>query len=399
MAGAIQTVKVLAIAHNCVGVSNRRKFDALAAQGDLDVTLLTPRWWFEEGRVLRQTARVDGYRLVVGRTIFTNNGTRHAYLTKLWRLIAAGQPDVIDVHEEPFSAAAFQAAVLRELFAPRAAFIFCSYVNLRRIWRRPYRWFERYVFRKAEAAYAPNADVPEVLAAKGFTRSVHVIPMGVDLERFHVSETEALARIGREAPWTVGFLGRLEPVKGLPVLVEAFSHLGRDARLVIVGDGPERLPIEALTWELGVGDRVEVKPSIPFEEVPSFLAGLDVLVLPSITIPPAHREQFGRVLVEAMALGLPVVGSGSGGIPDVIGDAGVVVPEGDAPALSRALADLLYSTDRRRDLVLRGLRRANEVFAWPRVALQYRSLYDLGREIRRERLSGLRSFVGRGADR
>ncbi|MBI4492007.1 MAG: glycosyltransferase [Chloroflexi bacterium] len=381
-------MKVLAIAHNCVGVSNRRKFDALAAHPDLEITLLTPSWWFEEGQVTRQTAAPgERYRIVVGRTLCTNNGTRHAYLTQLPGLVARLQPDVIDLHEEPFSAAAFQTALLRDLFAPRAALVFCSYVNLHRIWRRPYRWFERYTLRRADAVYAPNGAVPEVLRAKAFRGPIQVIPMGVDLERFHVSEAEALGRTRHGPPWTIGFLGRLEPVKGLPVLLEAFARLPHDARLAIVGDGPERPGLDALAARLQLQGRVEFRPAIRFEAVPSFLASLDALVLPSVTIPPAHKEQFGRVLVEAMACGVPVVGSSSGGIPEVIGEAGIVVPEGRVEPLAQALAELLDSAERRQELIRRGLRRAREVFAWPRIALQYRALYELGRELRQQRLS------------
>jgi glycosyltransferase involved in cell wall biosynthesis len=378
-------VRLLAIAHNCVGVSNRRKFDALATDPDLDITLVTPPWWFEEGRVQRPLvggASNPGYRVVVGRTVFINNGTRHAYVSHLAGLIGRWRPDVIDVHEEPFSAAAFQATVLRDVFAPEAALIFCSYVNLERVWRRPYAWLERYVLKRADAAYAPNSDVPGVLQAKGFRGPVAVIPMGVDLEQFHPTNADLRRRAASSAPWKVGFLGRLEPVKGLPVLLDAFALLNQEAQLVVAGDGPEQPSLETRAWRLGVGDRVQFRPALAFSEVPSFLRTLDVLVLPSITIPPAHREQFGRVLVEAMACGIPVIGSSSGGIPEVIGDAGLIVPEGDAAALAGALAQLLNSDALQRELAGRGLHRANNVFAWPRVAQEYRNLYGHARELR-----------------
>ena len=101
-----------------------------------------------------------------------------------------------------------------------------------------------------------------------------------------------------------------------------------------------------------------------------------VLVLPSITIPPQHREQFGRVLVEAMAAGVPVVGSDSGAIPDVIGDAGLVVPEGDLNALAAALERVLGDADLRASLIERGRQRVQRHFAWPIIARQTMDLFQ-----------------------
>ena len=109
--------------------------------------------------------------------------------------------------------------------------------------------------------------------------------------------------------------------------------------------------------------------------MPSFLKALDVLVLPSVTIPPLHREQFGRVLVEAMAAGVPVIGSSSGAIPEVIGDAGLVVPEGDPRALAAAIDQVLGDPALRQRLVERGRQRVATRFAWPVVAEQTCELF------------------------
>src|SRR5207302_8865908 len=98
-------------------------------------------------------------------------------------------------------------------------------------------------------------------------------------------------------------------------------------------------------------------------------------VLPSLPIPPQHREQFGRVLVEAMAVGVPVIGSSSGAIPAVIGDAGLVVPERDQVALADALQSVLTQADLRNTLIERGRRRATTRFAWTTVAEQTLDLF------------------------
>jgi glycosyltransferase involved in cell wall biosynthesis len=118
------------------------------------------------------------------------------------------------------------------------------------------------------------------------------------------------------------------------------------------------------------------------------LKAFDVLVLPSVTILPEHREQFGRVLVEAMAAGVPVVGSSSGAIPEVIGNAGLVVPERDPLALAQATDRILTEPALRDTFVARGRQRAASRFSWPVVADQTLDLFKAAVAYRR-RVPGL----------
>ena len=363
MTSSPEQVRVLTIAHNAVASSNRLRFEALRRVRGMQATLLTPSWWSEEGRRVEVPPDAP-WR--VGRTIMTGNGTRHMYVGGLLQAVRRTRPDVIDLVEEPFSLVALQALIARELFAPRAALVFYSAVNVMRTWRWPYRMVERLVLARADGAHAPNQDVPRILRAKGFaaTRPVDVIPLGVDVERFASATALELADIPRPR---VGFVGRFESVKGLDVLVDAFGQLRKRASLVAAGDGPERYRLK--------GERVHVLGPVAHADLPRLLKALDVLVLPSITILPLHREQFGRVLVEAMAAGVPVVGSSSGAIPEVIGDAGLVVPERDAPALAEAIERVLEDHALRSRLVERGRHRVQTRFAWPVVAEQTYALF------------------------
>jgi glycosyltransferase involved in cell wall biosynthesis len=232
-----------------------------------------------------------------------------------------------------------------------------SAVNVERIWRLPYRLIERVVLHGADGAHGPNSDVPPILRSRGLTGPAEVIPLGVDPERFASAASLILTHI---PPPRVGFLGRLEPVKGVDVLISAFMQLRTRASLVVSGDGPAR--------EVVGGPGVFWQPPMAWEMVPSYLKFLDVLVLPSVTIPPAHREQFGRVLTEAMAAGIPVIGSNSGAIPEVIGDAGLIVPERNSLALADAIDSVLTDAELRARLIERGYQRVAERFTWPIVA-------------------------------
>ena len=366
---ASHKLKIFTIAHNAVAASNRHRVEALCELPGVELTLLTPPWWVEEGRRIA-VARSAPWR--VGRTVFSGNGARHVYLSGMLEALRAAQPDVIDLYEEPFSLVALQTLVLRNLLAPSAAIVFYSAVNVHRQWRWPYRWIERMVFIHADGAHVPNRDVAPILRAKGFPgqKPVAVIPLGVDPDPFEIATPMALRGIPRPR---IGFVGRLEPVKGLDVLLDAFARLNTPASLVIAGDGSERARLRTRSGPLEA--RVRIIPPIPYEDMPAFLKSLDILVLPSVTILPQHREQFGRVLVEAMAAGVAVIGSSSGAIPEVIGDAGLVVPERDPAALASAIDRLLANPDERQALVERGRQRVRARFAWPVVAQQTNALF------------------------
>jgi glycosyltransferase involved in cell wall biosynthesis len=145
--------------------------------------------------------------------------------------------------------------------------------------------------------------------------------------------------------------------------------------LRLVGDGPYRPRLEALSAKLGLAERVQFEPWKPAAEMPDYLSGLDVLVLPSLTR-RNWKEQFGRVLVEAMACEVPVIGSSSGEIPHVIGDAGLVFPENDVAALRDALSELMNDPGLRAQLSQRGRARVLEHYTQQRIATETYDVYQ-----------------------
>jgi glycosyltransferase involved in cell wall biosynthesis len=145
----------------------------------------------------------------------------------------------------------------------------------------------------------------------------------------------------------VGYAGGLVQEKGVDLLIRACAALDVEWELLIAGEGAEHAALAALAAELGVAARVKFLGRYASSQMPDFYNQLDVLVLPSRT-QLNWKEQFGRVLVEAMACEVPVVGSDSGEIPQVIGDAGMIFPEGDVEALAGTLSQLA------RDPALRG---------------------------------------------
>ncbi len=183
----------------------------------------------------------------------------------------------------------------------------------------------------------------------GRPESYVTIPSGIDLEALRArapSRDGARRSLGwlTESGIVLG-IGRLVPVKGFDLLVRAMPEILRAepaTRLVLVGDGPERRTLETLAARLGIEERVIFAGTS--NEVSIYLAAADVLVAPS------RNEGQGRVLVEAMSLGLAVVGTRVGGIPSVLrdGECGVLVPPESPEELARAVVTLLRDGDLRR---------------------------------------------------
>lgn len=202
-------------------------------------------------------------------------------------------------------------------------------------------------------------------------------PLGHDPELFH-PEPEAGREVRSELGWdvgtpVVGFLGRVVEEKGVRVLMQAMDLVDPPWRLLIIGDGT--LANEVRDWATtAVGD-VAICSNVPHNDVARYINAMDLLVAPSLTM-RNWKEQFGRMLVEAFACNVAVIGSSSGEIPNVIGDAGVVVPEQDPTALAGAISLLIRDVDARARFAHAGFLRASNNYTWPKIAEHTLRFFD-----------------------
>ncbi len=205
-----------------------------------------------------------------------------------------------------------------------------------------------------------------VLAAGVPRLRVVVIHNGVDVELFAAGRGNAVRRrYGLRGKFVIGFAGSLKPWHGVGTLVLALAGLPESVHLLVVGDGPQREEVEALATALHVTPRVRMAGAVVHERMPDYLAAMDVGVAPYEPQPGFYFSPLK--VMEYMAAGLPVVASHQGDLPEIIGDAGVLVPPGDEPALQDALKRLLNSERRRVELRLRARRRA-QAMSWHGVA-------------------------------
>jgi glycosyltransferase involved in cell wall biosynthesis len=255
----------------------------------------------------------------------------------------------------------------------KARALFFTWQNLYRNYPPPFRQMELYNYRHAAVALAGNRDAAEVLKRKGYRGPIRIIPQfGFDTDIYQRTEPRLPRAIGD--PFTLGFVGRLKDNKGLDLLIEALASLPDYCHLVFIGNGPMRSILEEQATRLGVVGRVIFKGGLPTYAIPKEMQQLDALVLPSVTR-PNWIEQFGRVLPEAMACETPVIGSSSGEIPHVIGEAGLVFQEGNVQELVACVRKLLDDPELYARLATRGRRRVLESYTQEQIARQTYEVY------------------------
>lgn len=364
-------MRVLMLSKACIVGAYQRKLEEMAALApELSLTVAVPPFWQDErGKMPLERAHTEGYDLRVIPMLFNGAFHLHVYPT-LGRVMREAQPDIVHIDEEPYNVAAYHAHRLARRHGARA--LWFSWQNLQRRYPPPFAWMERYNLRHIDYALTGSQTAAQVWRQKGYDGPLAVIPQfGVDPQHF-APPTEPAPD---ERPMHIVYVGRLVPEKGVDLLLTALAELAGAWRATILGRGPEAAKLRALTERLGLSERVAFRERVPSVEMPRFYQTADVLVLPSRTR-PNWMEQFGRVLIEAMACGVSVVGAKSGEIPYVIGDAGLLFPEDDPAALRAVLARLAASAQLRLALGARGRERVLAHFTQRQIAQETIAVYQ-----------------------
>lgn len=367
-------MRVLIVSHNYIHHGPRAKLDVLAQFDDITLEVIVPQHWqfVPQGELKAVPPENASYGFHPLPTLFTGHEARYIYRS-LSLLLPRLEPDIIHVEHGAPALSYTQFLLAKRFLAPQARSVFFTWVNLD-YQLRPYRrWIERYNLRHTDFAIAGNQEAQRILRARGYDGPSTVLPLwGVAADWAEHASTDARVHLGLSG-FVIGFAGRFVHKKGLLTLIEASTLLPDQPTVMLVGDGPDRAEIVAQAKQKGA--RLQVVDTVPHAELPSYYGAMDVFVLPSLTT-PGWKEQFGHVLIEAMACETPVIGSDSGEIPNVIGDAGLIFPEGNAEALANAIRTLMDDEDLRRDLARRGRERVRQRYTHERIAEKTYHIYQ-----------------------
>lgn len=372
-------MRVSIISHSYTAAENQKNIRAMVDRAEVNVVLphaITDRI-FSTMRPAGAAARDPSYRAYRRLSL---GGAQYVLGTPDMNF-RAFDPDIVHVEYDPWSAIFWQALACRNVFAPRAR-IACTVKN--NTYRRYPGWRGAL---KNDVARSGIGNVDCFLAASQavadlYTRyfgvrrgDIRILQhLGVDTELF------APAAPGRpflRDPVVVGYCGRLDEDKGVRELVEAVGlcrrSLSVEVRLELLGNGALRAELVA---QAGASPWISVREPVPHDEVPRFLRELDVFALPSL-VSEDHEEHDAHALLEAMAVGLPCVGTLSGITPEIIGDgSGVLAEPNSVDALRRALAGLIVDPDGRRELAGRARRKALGSFSVEAVAERRAEIYE-----------------------
>ena len=368
-------MKILAISHSCTADVNQQLFVELSELPGTEVQLVVPARWRQDYSTQKLPPKVlpQVQFKVHALPVFAPGSLHlHFYLHGLREVLKQYRPDVVFVDEEPWSVVLMQTGRL----CARLKIPFVPYTKQNILKRYPllFRWIERHTYRHATGIVALSEEVRDVLRAKGYRGECPLLPHACDLSLFHPGRSEDLRKTLKLSGIVIGYLGRLVPEKGLETIVEAAKQLVAVSHVIpftvlLVGAGSHENDLKEMVARAGLQGHFVFTGAVPHSEAGDYLRCMDIFVLPSRTT-PSWKEQFGRVIVESMACGVPVVGSDSGHIPYLIEETGggLVFREGNAHDLSEKLGSLMNDPELLRSLGEVGGKAVRANYTYPSIA-------------------------------
>lgn len=374
------TLRILFVSHTYVVGINQGKLNAIANTGKVEVGLLVPSNWkaLEWNRWFEVESPYSNIKLYTAPVVFTGRGGAHFYAPwKIWQVMRDFQPDLVQVEEEATSLCALEFSIWSKLV--RKPLTLFGWENLDRRLPLPRRWVRQFVMNTVQLMLPGNQDGANLLRQWGYNGSLEVIPqMGVDLQMFSPAQPDEVAQSSSLNVLRVGFLGRFVPEKGIDTILAAtrlLTEWGWKCQVMLCGSGTSETELKRAVNCQQIEDQVTWQKAVSHDKVPATMRQFDVLILPSRTI-ATWKEQFGHVLIEAMAMGLPVVGSNSGEIPNVIGRSDVIFAEGNAEELATILKRMICEPNWRTELGCYGIKRVQQYYTHERIAERLISLWQ-----------------------
>ena len=385
-------MKIIVASHTYIVDLNCEKLRELARlDSNIQVIVLVPKRWKPGGvqnKIIEPQIKDEGnFKIIPVGNFSENNQGLLTFKLEIIKLLKEFKPNIIQVEQGAKSLGYAQLITLNKLLNLKAKNVFFTWWNLPYTNKFPISVLENYNLKNTDGLIVGNQDGLNILREHGYQNKAIVLPqLGVDEALFKPSSQPQLAsKLGfKSNEFVIGFVGRFVPEKGILTLVESLALIKElPWKLLLLGRGVLQEKIETTAIELGVKDRLIIVESVPHQEVPHYINLMDTLVLPSETTSQfktltaaGWKEQFGHVLIEAMASGIAVIGSDSGEIPHVIGDAGLVFPEGDVKALGNHLRQLINQPTLVKELGNKGYARAMEKYTNQAVAQKQWEFYQ-----------------------
>ncbi|MGC9327466.1 MAG: glycosyltransferase, partial [Candidatus Hinthialibacter sp.] len=239
--------------------TSHERHKAIAEQPGVDLHVLGPRRWIENGReIVWRPPENSPYAAHAGAMFFKDYYARAGYGAGLIRALAASQPDVIQLLEEPWSISALQTVIAAAVYAPTARLLFYTWENIYRPWTYPsrasrlYAMIDKILHNRSTAAVCATQGAKNVLLQKGYSKPILTASYGIP--SFFFDETTQDSVPNR--PFTIGYVGRILWMKGVDLLINAAAAIP-DLHLIIAGSGEDQEKLQERCRELGIAGRVQ----------------------------------------------------------------------------------------------------------------------------------------------
>lgn len=367
-------MKLLIASHACALPMNQQMFALAAKERGWQVTMVLPDPWLNEYGKSMPSQLLEGFDAELIGVPVAKNGSvpLHFYRTNTYKLLRRVRPDVIYSHNEAYALSTMQWCWANKRYGS-VPFGFFSCQNLAKRYPPPFRQGESWVYRNSSFFFPITQAVDQVHRQKGYRAQSTILPLGYDPHVYHTTQDIASRHQSHTGPVRIGYVGRMVEEKGLITLAKTLALLtAYDWRLMMVGSGPYEKEVRTALDQAQISDRVEWRGFVPHAEAAQLFESVDLLVLPSETR-PNWKEQFGRVMIESMACGTPVVGSDSGEIPTIIHSTrgGAVFREGDVNDFARQLLPLIVNAGLRAALAVSGEKYVVEHYSLPQIVNRF----------------------------
>ena len=385
-------MKILVASHTYIVDLNCEKLRALARlQPDIEVTVVVPKKWRPGGvqnKIIKTEYRDEGnFRIVPVSNFSQNHQGLLTFGSDIVNLLSDFRPNIIHVEQGSRGLAYAEMITLNALLRLKAKNVFFTWWNLPYQLKFPISILENYNLDNSHGIISGNQDGAEILRDRGYEGPIKVMPqLGVDETLFTPKQLPELAKkVGLEPnDFVVGFVGRFVPEKGIMTLLDALVKIkDKSWKFLLLGRGELKEEILQQAEDKGIKDRIILVESVPHDEVADYINLMSTLILPSETTykfktltSVGWKEQFGHVIIEAMACKVPVIGSDSGEIPHVIGDAGLIFPEGNAEELANRLEQLIDNPDFTENIAQMGYAKAMAQYTNIALAKQQLEFYQ-----------------------
>ena len=389
-------MKILVVSHTYIVDLNCEKLRELAKlhsnNGEpVEVAVVVPKRWRPGGvqnKIIEPEAKVEGnFRIVPIASFSENNQGLLSFGWDLVKFLKEFRPDVIQVEQGSKSIAYAQLITLNKMLGLKAKMLFFTWWNMPYELKFPISALEAYNLKNTDGVVVGNKDGFDVLRDRNYSNPMRIMPqLGIDESIFKPQQQPDLrSKYGIKADdFIVGFVGRFVPEKGLMTLAKSLAGLKeQNWKWLILGRGPLEAELKQWAKDEDLEDRLILIESVPHADVPRYINLMTTLLLPSETTyefktltAAGWKEQFGHVIIEGMGSAIPVIGSDSGEIPNVIGDAGMVFPEGNTEELRERLHRLMTQKGLAKKIGQRGYEKAMQRYTNTALAEEQLRFYE-----------------------